>query len=177
MFTMLRRIIYKKFVLFFYFLLFEFIYRGDYWRIYISYHKNKKLWKKLIWNKYMDRHSASISIDAKIASNLILPHGVNGIYITQSAEIGRNVVVFQQVTIGSNTICSSRGYGAPVIKDNVYIGAGAKIIGSVIIENNVRIGANAVVVKSVPYNSLVICSETRIIEKKEILDNRFQPYL
>lgn len=61
----------------------------------------------------MEKHAASISIDAIIASPLILPHGVTGIFITQSANIGKNVVVFQQVTIGANTIKSSKSYGAP----------------------------------------------------------------
>lgn len=95
----------------------------------------------------MEKHAASISIDAIIASPLILPHGVTGIFITQSANIGKNVVVFQQVTIGANTIKSSKSYGAPTIEDNVYIGAGAKIIGNAYIGHNSRIGANAVVVK------------------------------
>lgn len=97
----------------------------------------------------MEKHAASISIDAIIASPLILPHGVTGIFITQSANIGKNVVVFQQVTIGANTIKSSKSYGAPTIEDNVYIGAGAKIIGNAYIGHNSRIGANAVVVKTI----------------------------
>ena len=49
--------------------------------------------------------------------------------------IGRNVQVYQQVTIGSNTLKDSKGAGAPVIGDNVHIGAGAKIIGGVRIDN------------------------------------------
>lgn len=52
----------------------------------------------------MELHAASISIDAQIESPLILPHGVSGIFLTQSAKIGKNVVIFQQVTIGANTL-------------------------------------------------------------------------
>lgn len=77
----------------------------------------------------MVKNSASISIDANIASPLVLPHGISGIFISQSANIGKNVVVFQQVTIGANTMKGSKSYGAPTIGNNVYIGAGAKIIG------------------------------------------------
>ena len=69
----------------------------------------------------MVHHAASISIDASIASPLILPHGVSGIFITKSAIIGRNVVIFQQVTIGANTLKDSRTYGAPTIGDDIYI--------------------------------------------------------
>lgn len=101
-------------------ILLSILYRGNIWLLYNSYHKNKSQWKKKIWNYYMEKHAASISIDAIIASPLILPHGVTGIFITQSANIGKNVVVFQQVTIGANTIKSSKSYGAPTIEDNVY---------------------------------------------------------
>ena len=111
-----------------------------------------------------------------IASPLILPHGVTGIFITQSANIGKNVVVFQQVTIGANTIKSSKSYGAPTIEDNVYIGAGAKIIGNAYIGHNSRIGANAVVVKTIKPNTIVVPTN-KIIESSNALDNTFVPYL
>lgn len=41
---------------------------------------------------------------------------------------------------------------APIIRDNVYIGPGAKLFGKIKIGNNVAIGANAVVNKDVPDN-------------------------
>lgn len=144
------------------FLLFT-LYRGNIWLLYKSYHRNKSQWKKKIWNYYMEKHAASISIDAMIASPLILPHGVTGIFITQSAIIGKNVVIFQQVTIGANTIKTSKSYGAPSIEDNVYIGAGAKIIGNAYIGHNSRIGANAVVVKTIKPNTIVVPTN-KIIE-------------
>ncbi len=99
----------------------------------------------------MEKHAASISIDAQIETPIVLPHGVSGIFITQSAKIGKNVVIFQQVTIGANTIEGSKTYGAPTIGDNVYIGAGVKIIGKVSIADNCRIGANAVIAQDIPF--------------------------
>ena len=111
----------------------------------------------------MERHAASISIDARIASPLVLPHGVSGIFITQSAVIGSNVVVFQQVTIGANTMKESKSYGAPVIEDNVYIGAGAKIIGAAHVGKNSRIGANAVVTHDVPDYAIVAGIPAKVI--------------
>ena len=125
----------------------------------------------------MELHAASISIDAKFASPLILPHGVSGIFITQSAIVGKDCVVFQQVTIGANTIKSSKSYGAPTVGDSVYIGAGAKIIGNVSIGNNARIGANAVIVKDVPENTLAVIPAIRLIKKEVQLNNYFYPYL
>lgn len=173
----LQNFIVQKIIRVLYAPLMTLVFRENIWRIYKSYHSKPANWKKVVWNKYMEKHAASISIDAKIASPLILPHGVSGIFLTRSAEIGKNVVIFQQVTIGANTIKGSKSYGAPVIGDNVYVGAGAKIIGSAHVSNNCRIGANAVVIEDVPYNSLVVCEKPRIITKDIPLDNSFNPYL
>lgn len=89
----------------------------------------------------------------------------NRLFYFRRGYIGANCVIFQQVTIGSNTLSDTKSAGAPVIGDNCYIGAGAKIIGNVTIGNNCRIGANAVVTKDVPDNSTVISGEMRIIKK------------
>ena len=82
-------------------------------------------------------------------------------------------MIFQQVTIGSNTLIDADDAGAPTIGDNCYIGAGAKIIGSVRVGDNCRIGANAVVYKDVPPNSTVVSGEMRIIPHEKIKDNHF----
>jgi serine O-acetyltransferase len=62
--------------------------------------------------------------------------------------------------------------GYPIIGENCYIGAGAKIIGDCKIGANVRIGANAVVYKDVPDNCVVTGAEMKIV-KKENMDNRY----
>lgn len=51
-------------------ILLSILYRGNIWLLYNSYHKNKSQWKKKIWNYYMEKHAASISIDAIIAAQL-----------------------------------------------------------------------------------------------------------
>ena len=100
------------------------------------------------------------------------PHGCVGVFISKDAVIGENVVIFQQVTIGSNALEGSAGAGATVIGDHVYIGAGAKIIGGVTVGHHCRIGANAVVYKDLPPHSVAVCSPTRAIQKED-LDNTF----
>lgn len=89
------------------------------------------------------------------------------------SKIGKNVVILQQVTIGSNTMKGHHRSGAPVIGDNVYIGAGAKIIGNVSIGDNCRIGANCVVVKDMAPNTTAVSAPTRFIESDQIPDNTF----
>ncbi|KMK99310.1 hypothetical protein VL06_21770 [Rossellomorea marisflavi] len=100
-------------------------------------------------------HNASMGTDLEAGAKFETPprlyHGLNGIIVSHYAKIGKNCVINQQVTIAEDG-----NKGAAIIGDNVFIGAGAKIIGKVIIGDNVKIGANAVVVSDLPANCLAV---------------------
>lgn len=98
-----------------------------------------------------------------VGRSLCVPH-ISGIVISYFAEIGEGCTIYQQVTIGQESI-GHKGQ-APRIGNNVYIGAGAKIIGPIRIGNNVKIGANTVVTRDIPDNSTVV-GANRIIYSKE----------
>ena len=115
------------------------------------------------YQKLMEKNCAGIALGSQIDGLPTFPHGFHGIFVSEGAKIGKNCVIFHQVTIGSNTLPGSPGRGCPVIGDNVYIGCGAKIIGNVRIGNNVRIGANCVVTRDVPDNATVVAAAPRII--------------
>ncbi len=87
-----------------------------------------------------------------------------GIFIAGNAKIGRNFSISQDVSIGVSGQGDKRG--CPVIGDNVYIAAGAKLFGKIRIGNNVRIGANAVVHKDVPDDSIVVMDCMKILPDK-----------
>ncbi len=133
----------------------------------IAYRKHHRL---------MERNCAGIALGATFASVPVFPHGVTGIFISEGARIGKDCVIFHQVTIGSNTVAGSPGAGSPTVGDNVYIGCGAKIIGGVHIGNNVRIGANCVVTRDVPDNATVVLEKPRVIVREQPQDNRFILY-
>ncbi|MFC1785142.1 serine acetyltransferase [Candidatus Neomarinimicrobiota bacterium] len=125
-----------------------------------------------IFDAYFKRYGAWIGVKSQMAGLPCFPHEFYGIFISGGTIIGKNVVIFQHVTIGSNTLNDSKNTGCPTIGDNVYIGAGAKIIGKIVIGNNCRIGANAVVYQDMPANSVAVQAPTQIIQKSN-LDNRF----
>lgn len=101
--------------------------------------------------KYLNN---DISEYACIGSGLRMPHP-HGIVISPYAHIGESVTIYHQVTIGANE--HKVNYkNAPTIGNNVYIGAGAKLIGDIKIGDNVVIGANAVVTKDVPDGYTVV---------------------
>lgn len=115
--------------------------------------------------RIIERMNSAIPLSTVFDNKPVFPHGISNIYISKDAHIGKNCVIFQQVTIGSNSLSDSKGFGAPEIGDNVYIGAGAKIIGGIRILDNVRIGANCVVVTDIPSNSTVVLEHPRIISR------------
>ena len=126
-----------------------------------------------IYFSYLDRYGAFIGQTTRFSSEACFPHNLHGIFIAGNAVIGRNCVIFHQVTIGANAIPDSKGVGCPTIGDNVYIGAGAKIIGGITIGDNCRIGANCVITKSIPPNSIAVLEAPRVIERPATPDNKY----
>ena len=94
---------------------------------------------------------------ADFGPGLVLVHTF-GIVINSNVKGGRNVIMEHGVTIGAEKRES------PLLGDNIFIGAGAKIIGRVRIGSNVKIGANAVVIKDVPDNVTVAGIPAEIIK-------------
>ena len=131
---------------------------------------------KCRYYRIMHSYNASIPLDTQFDGRPQFPHRYYGIFISVGAKIGKNCVIFHQVTIGSNTLADSKGKGAPVIGDNVYIGCGAKIIGNVTIGDNARIGANCVVTKDVPENCTVVAAQPRLIVHQQKRNNDFVGY-
>lgn len=125
---------------------------------------------------YQYENNSSISWCSTLVGAPCLPHGMKSIFISGDAVIGTNCVIFQQVTIGSNTLPGSKGMGAPIVGNNCYIGAGAKIVGNVRIGNNVRVAANSVVYRDVPDNSIVLSGDQKTVKKETPLDNRYYSF-
>jgi len=126
-------------------------------------------------HKILDRFNAVIPCREWIKP-FATPHGLAGIFISYGAKIDEGCVIYHQVTIGSNTLPDSKGQGAPTIGKNVFIGAGAKIIGNVTVGDNARIGANAVVSFDVPANATVVQEAPRVILHDIPRDNTFVPW-
>lgn len=106
--------------------------------------------------------NAEIPAGTKIGANLGLPHSGKGVIISPGAIIGDNVTIYHQVTIGMINGSTE----SPVIGNNVFIGAGAKILGPVKIGDYAMIGANAVVIKDVPPNHTAVGVPARNIDKQ-----------
>lgn len=129
-------------------------------------------WKLAAYDSFFARHGSWIGVNSEIDGIPCFPHGYQGVFISGGAKIGKNAVIFQQVTIGSNSLKGSERHGSPTLGDHVYIGAGAKIIGGISVGDHCRIGANAVVYDDLPAGSVAVPQATRVIAKGD-LDNRY----
>ena len=115
--------------------------------------------KMLILNNiYGNCSSLYMERPARIGKGLMVVHG-SGTVIGGGAVIGDNLTIYQNATIGFQN-------GFPTIGDNVFIGAGAIVIGKIKVGNNVKIGAGAVVVNDVPDDCTVVGPKAMIISKK-----------
>lgn len=95
--------------------------------------------------------AAEIPPECQIGRGSDFAHAALGVCINGDVKIGENCTILQNVTIGARDT-----RGCPTVGDNVFIGAGAVILGNVLIGNNVNIGANAVVINSVPDHATVV---------------------
>ncbi len=90
---------------------------------------------------------------ATIGEGLFIDHGT-GVVIGETAEIGKDVTLYQGVTLGGTGFATGKRH--PTVQDNVTIGSGAKLLGPITIGHGAKIGANSVVITDVPPNSTVV---------------------
>ena len=95
---------------------------------------------------------------ADFGPGFVLIHA-NGVVINGRVRGGRNVFIEHQVTLGAEKRQS------PVLGDDVFIGAGAKIIGDVFLGSGCRIGAGAVVLMDVPPGASAVGNPARIVDR------------
>ena len=92
---------------------------------------------------------------AKIGERFFIDHGFT--VIGETAEIGDDVTIYQNVTLGGTN--PSGGVGGkrhPTLKSRVVVGSGAQILGPIEVGEGGKVGANAVVTKDVAPESTVV---------------------
>jgi len=100
-------------------------------------------WYRLRYHRYCVKMGFHVPLNIFDEGLSIAHYGA--LVVNSKAKVGKNCRIHAMVVIGATNGIPA----APVIGDNVYIGAGAKIVGDIRIADDVAIGANAVVVKSI----------------------------
>ena len=92
---------------------------------------------------------------AKIGQRFFIDHGFT--VIGETAEIGDDVTIYQNVTLGgTNPSTGVGGKRHPTLKNGVVIGSGAQVLGPVVVGEGAKVGANAVVTKDVDPDSTMV---------------------
>ena len=100
---------------------------------------------------------------AVIGRRFFIDHGM-GVVIGETAVIGDDCTLYHGVTLGGTTW--QKGKRHPTLRNDVVVGAGAKVLGPIEIGDGARIGSNAVVVRDVPASSTVVGVPGRLIERQ-----------
>lgn len=101
-------------------------------------------------------YGLEIAVGAEIGGGLYIPHPVGSVIAPE--KIGENCTIIGAVTIGMRN-----DWKFPRIGSNVFIGAGARILGGITIGDGAVIGANAVVIDDVPPGATVVGIPARVI--------------
>ena len=105
----------------------------------------------------------SLPMNAQIGRGFYIGH-FGGIIVHPDTVMGERCSISQGVTIG---VLGGARPGVPRFGDDVYIGAGAKVLGPVTVGDGAIIGANAVVLEDVPAGATAVGVPARIIDKAQ----------
>lgn len=146
----------------------------------LAHRVNHKLWtmgfKWLArWFSTWSRWFTGVEIHpgAKIGRRFFVDHGM-GVVIGETTEIGDDCTLYHGVTLGGTSW--DKGKRHPTLKNNVVVGAGAKVLGPIVLEDGVRIGSNSVVVKDTPSGATVVGIPGRIIQRKKTIDPQVKEF-
>lgn len=112
------------------------------------------------YKKFYVKYGIQIPRATKIGRGFLISH-FGGIIVNQKTVIGNNCTISQNVTLGH--LKRGKMEGAPIIGNDVYIGAGAVIVGKVSIGNNALIAPLSFVNKDVPDNAVVAGNPCTVI--------------
>ena len=104
-------------------------------------------------------HGLDIPPSVEIGPGLYLPHPVGTAIMAK--RIGARVSLIHSITIGMRAVPAF-----PELGDDVFVGAGARILGDIVVGAGANIGANAVVLKDVPPGATAVGVPARILPKK-----------
>ena len=124
------------------------------------YKKGHYVMARWISQRAVRKTGIEIHPGAKIGKGLFIDHGM-GVVIGETAEIGDNCTIYQNVTLGGTG--KDHGKRHPTLGNDVMIGSGAKVLGPFRVGDGARVASGAVVLDEVPDNATAVGVPARIV--------------
>ena len=145
----------------------------------VLWHRRFRLLARLL--SYFGRIITGIEIHpgAKIGQGFFIDHGL-GVVIGETSEIGNNVTLYHDVTLGgiAPSIDSDQQRNVkrhPTLEDDVIIGSGAQILGPIVVGRCARVGANSVVLQDVPEGATMVGIPAKQVRGRAVRESAEQP--
>lgn len=120
------------------------------------------LFFRILLRHYTFKYGIEIPYKTKIGPGLYIGH-FGGTRININATIGKNVNLSPEVIIAVGYNKNTSQFEYPTIRDFVYIGNNAKILGGVTVGKKAMIGVSSVVTKDIPENAVAVGVPAKII--------------
>ncbi|MGC9199025.1 MAG: serine O-acetyltransferase [Acidobacteriaceae bacterium] len=132
------------------------VHRINHW----LWRRNLKLLARLLSQVARFWTGIEIHPGATIGRRLFIDHGM-GVVIGETATVGDDVTLYQGVTLGGTGKIGGKRH--PTLRNNVFVGNNANILGNITIGENSRVGAGSVVLRDVPPDSTVVGVPAHIV--------------
>lgn len=96
-----------------------------------------------------------ISPSIRIGPGLYIPHPAGT--VIQARSVGANATFIHAITVGMRN-----EWEFPTLGDGVFVGAGARVLGSIRLGDNCTVGANAVVIDDIPDGATAVGVPARV---------------
>jgi serine O-acetyltransferase len=104
-------------------------------------------------------YGLEILVGADYGGGLYIAHPIG--MVVAAEKIGENCSIIANVTIGMRN-----EWKFPILGNNVFIGAGARVLGGIVLGDDCVIGANAVVINDVPCGATVVGIPGKVVKIK-----------
>jgi serine O-acetyltransferase len=121
----------------------------------------------IIQRQIYKHYGLELSVSQEIGGGLYIAHPIGTVISVE--KLGQNCTIIASVTIGMRN-----EWAFPRIGDNVFIGAGARVLGGIEVGDGAVIGANAVVIDDVPAGATVVGIPARVVKinSKKVESNK-----
>ncbi len=106
---------------------------------------------RVLYRHYKYKYGYDIPYECDIGPGLLIYHFGGIIFVPQ--KCGKNVTISHTTTVGMKICNGLKKY--PVLKDNIYLAPGAKVIGNITVGSNTAVGANSVLLNDTQNNSII----------------------